>query len=61
MDHHEQHHQHHQKERAEKKKHQKEYERQHEGDRAPIHPAWIFGVGVVLALAAILVWTMFLS
>jgi hypothetical protein len=61
MDHHEQHHQHHEKEREEKKKHEKEYERKHEGSGPPIHPAWLFGVGAILALAAILIWTMFLS
>jgi hypothetical protein len=61
MDHHEQHHQQHEKEREEKKKHEKEYERKHEGSGSPLHPAWLFGVGIALALAAIVIWTMFLS
>lgn len=58
MDHKEQHHQHHEKEREEKKKEKKEHEHQQEKkDFLPFHPAWLVGVGIVLVLAATLVWT----
>jgi hypothetical protein len=60
MDHHEQHHQHHQKEREHKKQEQKEYERQQEKKLLPVHPAWLLGLGVVLILAAVLIWTFLL-
>jgi hypothetical protein len=57
MDHKEQHHQHHEKEREEHKKEQKEHERQEEKKLLPIHPAWLLGVGVVLIITAVVVWT----
>jgi hypothetical protein len=61
MDHKEQHHQHHQKEREEKKKEQKEYEHEQEKKLLPFHPAWLFVAGIVLTLAALLVWTLVLQ
>jgi hypothetical protein len=61
MDHHEQHHQHHQKEREEHKKEQKEHEHQVEKSGLPFHPGWLFLVGGVLTLIAVLIWTIFLS
>jgi hypothetical protein len=61
MDHKEQHHQHHEKEREQHKKEKKEHEHQQEKSRLPFHPAWLLGVGFVLVVAAILVWTLFLS
>jgi hypothetical protein len=61
MDHHERHHQQHQKEREQEKKRQKEYEREQSKSLIPFHPAWLFGVGVVLLALALLVWTLFLS
>ena len=57
MDHHEQHHQHHQKEREEEKRHRKALERAEGKNLLPFHPAWLFGVGAVLVLIAVLVWT----
>ncbi len=60
MDHHEQHHQHHIHQREEKKKEEKAYEQREEKNRLPIHPAWIFTIGVVLVVTAILIWTFFL-
>jgi hypothetical protein len=60
MDHKEQHHLHHQKEREHEKKEQKEHERVREKNLLPFHPAWLFGLGVVLAAAAVLLWTVFL-
>ena len=60
MDHQEQHHQHHQKEREEKKKEEKAHEREQEKSSLPFHPAWLVGVGVVLVVIAVLVWTFFI-
>jgi hypothetical protein len=60
MDHHEQHHQHHSKQREENKKEQKEHERQEAKSLLPFHPAWLFAVGAVLVLIAVLVWTFLL-
>jgi hypothetical protein len=55
MDHQEQHHQHHRKEREEEKKH--EAQRERDLERKGIHPGWFFGIGAVLVLVAILIWT----
>lgn len=60
MDHQQQHHQQHEHEREEKKKEQKEHEREEMKSMLPIHPAWIFGVGFVLVITAVLIWTLFL-
>jgi hypothetical protein len=60
MDHKEQHHLHHQKEREQKKKEEKAHERAEEKSALPFHPAWLVGLGVVLVLAAVLVWTLLL-
>ena len=56
MDHKEQHHEHHRKER--------EHEKHHHPDGSgkgkstlPFHPAWLVAVGLVVTLAAVLVWT----
>lgn len=57
MDHHQQHHEHHRKQREEKIREQKEYERQHERNRVPIHPAWFWALGAACVLGAILIWT----
>jgi hypothetical protein len=56
MDHKEQHHQHHQKEREEKKKREEAHEQEQEKNRLPIHPAWLFGISVVLTVLALCVW-----
>jgi hypothetical protein len=61
MDHKEQHHQHHEKEREQHKKEKKEHEREQEKKGWPVHPAWLLGLGIVLVVAALLVWTLFLS
>jgi len=61
MDHKEQHHQHHQKEREQEKKRKAEHEREEEKTALPIHPAWLFVIGAVLVLLALLIWTAFLS
>ncbi len=55
MDHKEQHHQHHEKEREHQKKKAAEHEREYE--RKGLHPGWFIGVGVVLILIAVLIWT----
>ena len=61
MDHKEQHHQHHLKEREHEKQQHKEHERtQANKGLLPFHPAWLFAAGAVLALVAMLVWTVFL-
>jgi hypothetical protein len=57
MDHKEQHHQHHQKEREHEKKLEKAREREQEKSLLPFHPAWLFAVGAVLLLVAVLIWT----
>jgi hypothetical protein len=61
MDHKEQHHLKHEKEREHEKKERKEHEWAAEKMLLPFHPAWLFAVGAVLALAAVLLWTLFLS
>jgi Ca2+/H+ antiporter len=61
MDHHEQHHLHHQQEREQKKKEHKAHEHQQEKSRLPIHPAWLFAIGLALTVIAVLVWTLVLS
>ena len=48
-------------EREEKKKEQKEYEEKQEKSLLPFHPAWLVGVGIVLVVVAVLVWTFFLQ
>jgi hypothetical protein len=60
MDHHEQHHQHHEKERQERIRHEKERERRQEKQPWIIHPGWLGVVGVVLILAAVLIWSFWL-
>jgi hypothetical protein len=52
-----QHHQKHDKEREQKKKEERKHEKQHEKNAFPIHPAWLFTVGTVLVLVAVLIWT----
>jgi hypothetical protein len=61
VDHKEQHHLHHQKEREHEKREEKLREQQQEKKLLPVHPAWLFGIGAVLVLAAVLVWTFFLQ
>jgi hypothetical protein len=61
MDHKEQHHQKHEMEREREKKEHKEREHQAEKRLLPFHPAWLLVAGVVLTLAAVLIWTLFLS
>jgi hypothetical protein len=58
MDHKEQHHQHHIKEREHEKKEHKAHEREHGKNYLPFHPSWLLVIGGVLALVAILIWTM---
>ena len=60
MDHKDQHHEHHRKERELHKQKQKEYARQHEKKLLPLHPAWFWGLGVVLILLAIATWSFWL-
>ena len=60
MDHQEQHHQHHRKEREHEKAEKKEHEHEQEKKLLPIHPAWFVGIGIVLVVTAILIWTFFL-
>jgi Flp pilus assembly protein TadB len=60
MDHKEQHHQKHEMEREHEKKEHKAHERQ-AGKKLPFHPAWLLVAGVVLTLATVLIWTLFLS
>lgn len=57
MDHKAQHHQHHEKEREHKKKEHAEHERRAAKNLLPVHPLWLFVVGVVLVGVAVLVWT----
>jgi hypothetical protein len=61
MDHKEQHHLKHIKEREHEKKERKLHEHEAEKSLLPFHPAWLFVVGAVLALVAVLLWTLFLS
>lgn len=61
MDHKEQHHQKHEMEREREKKEHEEHERPAGKKALPFHPAWLFVAGAVLALAAVLIWTLFLS
>jgi hypothetical protein len=60
MDHKEQHHLKHEKEREHEKKERREHERAAEKSLLPFHPAWLAVAGVVLALLAVLVWTLLL-
>ena len=61
MDHKKQHHLKHVKEREHEKKEHREHEREAEKARLPFHPAWLFLVGVVLVLVAMLIWTLLLA
>jgi hypothetical protein len=62
MDHKEQHHQKHVQEREHEKKEHRKYEQQQQGKNVlPFHPAWLFVVGAVLAVAAMLFWILFLT
>jgi hypothetical protein len=61
MDHKQQHHLKHQKEREHEKKEHQKYEAEAEKTRLPVHPAWLFVVGVVLVLMVVLIWTLFLA
>ena len=58
MDHQEQHHQHHEKEREQEKKEKKAHEHEQEKSVLPFHPAWLVGVGIVLTLLAVLIWSL---
>lgn len=59
MDHKEQHHQHHQKEREQEKKEHKAHEQEQEkkGGLSSIHPAWFVGLGTVLIVVVVLLWS----
>lgn len=57
MDHKEQHHEKHRKAREQVKKERKEHEHQVEKGMLPFHPAWLFGVGLVLTLLAVGIWS----
>jgi hypothetical protein len=61
MDHRQQHHEHHRKEREHEKREQKAYEMQQEKNLLPFHTKWLVVLGIVLIVAAILVWTLFLQ
>ena len=59
MDHKEQHHLKHQKEREhEKKEHKLHEQQQAKQDFLPFHPAWLVAVGIALAVAGVLIWTL---
>ncbi len=60
MDHKEQHHLKHEMEREHEKKEHKVHENQQKKSLLPFHPAWLFVVGFVLVVAALLVWTFLL-
>jgi hypothetical protein len=57
VDHHQQHHEHKEKERVEEIRKRKGREREH-GKKWPIHPGWVVVIGIVLMLAAIVVYTL---
>lgn len=59
MDHQDQHHEKHRHQREEKKEERKEHEHQEEKHGLPIHPAWLLVGGVVLVVAAMIIWTFF--
>jgi hypothetical protein len=61
MDHKEQHHLKHEKEREHEKKEHRQHEQQAGKKALPFHPAWLLVAGVVLTLAAVLIWTLLLS
>ena len=61
MDHKEQHHLKHEKERESEKKEHQRHESEADKTRLPIHPAWLFVVGAVLVLVAVLIWTLLLA
>jgi hypothetical protein len=60
MDHKQQHHEHHRKEREHEKQEQKAYEARQEKNLLPFHRKWLVVLGIVLVVAAMLVWTLFL-
>jgi hypothetical protein len=57
VDHKDQHHQQHRHEREEKIKEHKQHEAEALKNAPPLHPAWAFTAGIVLAVVAMLVWT----
>jgi hypothetical protein len=61
MDHKEQHHLKHEKEREREKKEHQKREREAAKKLLPFHPGWLFVAGAVMALVAVLVWTLVLS
>jgi hypothetical protein len=61
MDHKDQHHLKHEKEREHEKKEHRRHEQAAGKKLLPFHPAWLFVVGAVLALVAVLIWTLFLA
>lgn len=58
MDHKDQHHEHHQKEREHEKKEKKAHEHEQEKSALPFRPVWLLAIGIVLTLAAVLIWTL---
>ncbi len=58
MNHHERHHLEHVKEREREYKERLQYERDADKHQLPIHPVWLFVIGTVLVLLAVLVWTL---
>jgi len=61
MDHHAEHHEHHEHEREHHKKEQEAHERAEEQKSSlPIHPAWFYGLGFIMVLLVVLVWTFLL-
>jgi hypothetical protein len=61
MDHKEQHHLKHLKERQREKQEHHHHEQEAEKSALPFHPAWLVAVGAVLVLAAVVIWTVFLT
>jgi hypothetical protein len=56
LDHKEQHHLKHVREREHEKKQHQEHDRELQKRQLPFHPAWLFVLGAVLAILAMLVW-----
>jgi cytoskeletal protein RodZ len=57
MDHKEQHHQHHEKEREEHKREERDFEKRELAGPWPFRPHWLVVVGIIVILAAVVIWT----
>lgn len=52
------HHEHHDHQHGHDHDHHHEHHQPGMGGRLPIHPAWFYGLGFVLVLLVVLVWTL---